>query len=158
MHSREQLGRIRRSSSPLGRAEHRRDLREQPEGCAPGRRAVHRRQQGCVFDGPPQIPRSAGRSDPGGVLSFGYFSLDKQRKVTRGQAPPLIDVPTAVWPRKPAPNAVQDGLRLRHLCNQLLAASREIARLAIWPESADSSDALGAAMHRLSQISWSHAT
>ncbi len=54
----------------LGRAEHRRDLRAQSAGCAPGRRAVHRRHQGCAFDGPSQIPRSAGRGDP--RVSFLY--------------------------------------------------------------------------------------
>jgi hypothetical protein len=75
-------------SGPLQRAEHRRLGRGNSESDRDGSRSPSVSTRTCCREGPAQ-PRSAGylarsaRRGVGGVLSFGDFSLHKQRKVTR---------------------------------------------------------------------------
>jgi len=63
---------------PSSRAEHRRNGREKALSLFEAFR--HRRE--AEFERAPPVSRSAGRSGTQGALSFGYFTLGEQRKVS----------------------------------------------------------------------------
>ena len=67
---------------PVCRAEYRSFRREQPAGVRQGGRTLTE-GQGWSFWQPPAKARNAGFKRQSGRLSFGYFSLAEQRKVSR---------------------------------------------------------------------------